>query len=203
MDETEKPQEPPAQPSSTGIARDEDAFPSRKEPSYGLRIFIAFVLVFIVGILFAWHFAQGIPVEETSSISLVLPQSQPEVWSKLRDVQQYPEWRPGLRAVMPQLQDSDGVHQWNEVWSRRVVLHKMIVSLVPDSLAEEWVTENKTEHAIWEFHLEPVPLDSTRVTLNVSRSVAAPFQRLVEHFSHRDKSDASQFMEALNGALEK
>jgi ribosome-associated toxin RatA of RatAB toxin-antitoxin module len=165
-----------------------------------MQVFAGIVIALLILLAFGWFYASKLPAEQRSESSVTVAMPQPELWNKLRDVQKYPEWRPSLRAVMVQASDSDGVMAWNEIRTRGVDKFRILSLVIPDSIQLEVVSERKTFQSKWVIRLEPVPPDSTRITIASTTILVAPFYRLSAKFFPVNNMGATSVLQALKSA---
>lgn len=140
-------------------------------------------LVILLGIAIAilggtLVYAKHLPAETTHSESVRLAGDASVVWAKLANMQDYPSWRSGMRAVMPVSEDSISLVEWKEVYTRQLLLATRTHVLIPDSMVLEILPESRNQKSTWVWSLEPLPPDSTLVTLQSRRILGTPLYRL-------------------------
>ena len=171
----------------------------KKEPMFRayVKVFAVIALLLLVGLGLAVYFAPHFPREVIRSESLTIPKPQGKVWTILRNPMTYPTWQKGLRDVRPQAQDSDGITVWVQTWEHNSETATLVKQVIPDSLMIRMVAQHNVSYTDWTWILEPVPPDSTKVTLEVRTTLQAPLLRIWEHFAPMPQQSLAPLLQAL------
>jgi len=181
------------------MAEIEEGTKTKKEPMFRayIKVFAVIALVLLVGLGCAAHFAKKLPREVVHSASMVIAQPQAKVWNTLRNPETYPNWQKGMRDVRPQAQDSEGITDWIQTWDHNTEHATLLSRAIPDTLKVRMVANRNVSYSDWTWALEPVPPDSTRVTLIARTTLQAPMLRIWQHFVPMPQQDLAPLLQAL------
>ena len=181
-----------------------EARSSAKKPMTFFRAYVTMmgiVAVLLISVLVAaWAYARHLPREIKDVRALVVPQPPHIVWAKLRQVEQFPQWRKGLQAVQVVARDSDGITQWTELRPADQTSVRVIGEAIPDSLDLEFTTAQGITQTRWTLLLEPVPPDSTLLTIHSSVTMRTPLYRIAARWFEKPSVPVEQFLQQLVNA---
>ncbi len=133
--------------------------------------------ILVCAILLVLLIGYFLPVKHIASVVLTVHASPNQVWERLTDIRNYPNWRKDVKAV-EQLSDSE----WTEIDARDHRLPFKIVSRDPDlRLVTSIDGQQLPFGGTWEYRLAEVG-DGTTVTITEDGEVYNPFFRFVSKF---------------------
>lgn len=160
-----------------------------------LGILIALVTIGSIG--GAYHVSKLSPSRSAELPPTSSAQPAHVLWGKLRALAQWPEWQPGIRAIMPLQQNAEGIWSWRQIHVRNEYRGKLTKAIPPDSLSWELLSENGSERYRCDWTFEAQPKDSTLVNLRCEMTVGPVLKRFQLHHGH----DLEKFMQEQMTAL--
>ena len=182
----------------------EPALPTKKSKVFFRAYVITSLIVaglFVVLLISAVIYAQRLPHQVQGERSTVFSESPNVLWSKLREVNQFPQWRKSLQAVQVLESDSNGAIRWTELRPGDQATVTVFDQAIPYSLTLDIVTSQNVTSTRWTFVLKPITPDSTLVTLRTTIDLRDPIFRIFARWILDPIQPLEQFLEQLHTAL--
>jgi uncharacterized protein YndB with AHSA1/START domain len=160
------------------------------------------VLLIVIGVLVALAAAvvlvgARLPRAHTATRSLRLRRSPEAVWAVLTDLDAYPTWRPGLRAIT-RLSDVDGRTRWREHDRHGTVTFEVVAAEPPFRLVTRIADAGLPFGGGWTYAIEPTP-DGSTLTVTEDGEVYNPVYRFVSRFVIGHTATIDRYLTALAG----
>jgi len=162
------------------------------------RILGGLALIVIVALSGGWVYARKLPADLYSSDSIEVSLPPDSVWNALSQVEQYPEWRPGVRSVSA----ASGEDSWSEVWDNGDTLaFRQIRAIIPDTLQIALTPGHRPYQSDWTWVILPLASGKTEIRLHNHLHLATPFYKLTANLLPRQKQGLHQTLQALGRRL--
>lgn len=140
----------------------------------------------------------AIPQSHTATLTTTLPADPETVWAALTNVQDFPEWRPGVDEV--EIVILDGRPGWKEVGSAGEATFA-IAEVEPGSRMVTRLANGdpeRVESRTWQLAPDG---DGTAVRVTETGEIRSPVARFVVRFLRGYDADMQEYVRALSGRV--
>lgn len=145
------------------------------------------VLVVIIG--------YSLPKAHSVSRTATMPMPPDALYSLLADVDRYPSWRPGVKALERHA-DHDGKPAWTEEASGTKIALRFERMERPSLLVSRIADPSLPFGGTWTYRIQPAPGGSS-LTITEDGEVYNPFFRFMSRFVFGHTATLDQFVENL------
>ncbi len=140
----------------------------------------------------------ALPESHTATLTATLPADPETVWAALTNVQDFPDWRPGVEEV--EIVILDGRPGWRESGSAGEATFA-IAEVEPGSrMVTRLADDDPDRVGSWTWQIAPDG-DGTVVRVTETGEIRSPVARFVVHYLLGYDAGMQEYVEALSGRV--
>lgn len=140
----------------------------------------------------------ALPADHTATLTTTLSADLETVWAALTNVQQFPEWRPGVDAV--EIVVLDGRPAWREFGSAGESTFAIAEVEPLSRMVTRLADEEDAVSGSWTWQLAPDG-DGTVVRVTEAGNIRSPIVRFFARYVIGYDATVAEYVEALSGRV--
>jgi len=160
-----------------------------------------YILIVLVGMILLLVGSIGIvgsllPATHTASVSVELGKPRAEVWKLIDDVNDFPNWLPGISRVEV-LPEREGRRVFRQTQGRNSFVLEETVKREPEIVTRTIADDSNMFTGSWEHVFEDLGGGRTRLTVKETGTVKSAIPRAIMHYFIGEEYYLKQFTKAL------